>query len=163
VIMTEKRVNNSTLKERYDSTITMDVDSILEAPWQLIAQDRLEDDGYLERISDGSGNKLVGGADGDMLVASEGDTWPNCALVNGAISIEGDAGSSSGSHGIDQLFSIDAVLSSAGKDMLNGSGSANSFHAGAGVDTLIGENGNDKLLVVLGYDSLWRPRPRAYP
>jgi hypothetical protein len=100
----------------------------------------------------GGGNTLASSAGADMLAGSAGDDWASYALATGGVTVDLGAGSSSGGHGIDDLFSIEAVLGGSGADSLLGHGGSNTLSGGAGADTMAGGAGNDVFIVLDGSD-----------
>ena len=121
-----------------------------------------------DELHAGTGNDiLVGGTGDDILDGGNGiDSLgynqltfnSSGTLITGGIVVRlaetGLWGSTTGSHGTDQLFSIENVLASLGNDIVHGNSGANTLNgsfgndwlsAGPGNDTVIGEDGNDTL------------------
>jgi Ca2+-binding RTX toxin-like protein len=104
----------------------------------------------------GGSDWLYGGTDDDWLAGGFGDDtldgglgidWASYASATAAVTVNLDAASSSGSHGIDDLMGIEAVLGGGGDDSLLGNAGSNTLHGGAGADTMAGGSGNDLFFV----------------
>jgi Ca2+-binding RTX toxin-like protein len=104
----------------------------------------------------GASDWLYGGTDEDWLAGGLGDDtldgglgvdWASYASATAAVTVNLGAASSSGSHGIDELVGIEAVLGGAGADSLLGDNGSNTLHGSAGADTMAGGAGNDLFFV----------------
>ena len=139
-------------------------------------QQNLHGDRASEARITGGNDKLYAGNGNDILVGGGGDDimdggagidligynqlafGPSGNPINTGIVVRlgevGQWGTTTGSHGSDQLFAIENVLGSLGNDtiygnslanMLNGSFGNDWISAGRGNDVVIGEDGNDTL------------------
>jgi Ca2+-binding RTX toxin-like protein len=100
-----------------------------------------------DTLDGGGGNDtLVGGLGDDSLNGGTGEAdWASYASASAAITIDLDAGSSSGADGIDSLTGFENVLGGNFNDSILGDENANILVGGEGDDTLVGSAGNDTL------------------
>ncbi len=114
------------------------------------------DDAYLGRFGQVSGD-ILGGAGNDRFVPGlfadiidGGDGFDTVDLSAEVTAITIDLTTPGGFTGAaalgDSYLSIEYIRTGSGADLLIGDGSANSFHAGAGSDTLSGGAGDDTLM-----------------
>ena len=107
---------------------------------------------------------VVGSDFGDVFSGDEnpntfdgglGSDTVNYAGLTKAVTVNLETGSAFGSgSGSDRLLSIENAWAGSGNDLLTGNEFANELRAGAGRDTLLGQEGNDTLLGEAGNDSL---------
>jgi Ca2+-binding RTX toxin-like protein len=117
--------------------------------------DRLYGEGGADRLYGDAGNdRLFGGTERDLLNGGAGSD-----LMNGGAGLDRaefqtaagqnmtvrlGAGTATG-QGTDTLVSIESVTTGSGRDLIVGTGGANTLIANAGIDRLIGNGGNDRL------------------
>ena len=104
----------------------------------------------------GKGNDLLdGGAGNDMLHGGEGiDTVADTSGANVYLDLVPGAVSPVWTLWVDKMTGIENLLSGAGNDTLMGDQGANRLDAGAGNDLLDGGDGNDVLVGGLGADTM---------
>lgn len=119
-----------------DTLIANDSDNLLIGR---TGNDSLFGFGGDDTLDGGEGDDtLVGGDDNDTAVYS------NFALA-ATVDLALNGSQNTGDFGLDQLFSIENLISGDGTDQLRGDGNNNRLESGGGNDTLQGRGGNDTL------------------
>ena len=105
-------------------------------------------------VGDDFDNGLAGLEGNDTLDGAGGQDYAYYNFATLPVTVDLDAGTSSGSQGNDVLISIEHAFTGAGDDVIIGSKGNNSEWGQAGADTLTGANGDDQLNGEDGADSL---------
>ncbi len=119
----------------------------------LAGNDRIDGAGGNDLICGGPGHdRLIGGPGNDQLLGQAGKDTVDYRTSPAGVTVDLAAGTASGGHGADKLYSIEHAGGSVYKDTLNGNGGANRLAGRGGGDILRGYGGNDRLVGEHGWD-----------
>ncbi len=121
----------------------------------LVGLENVTGSAFADTLIGDEGDNVLTGLEGDDTIDGLGGIdAAGYLLAESAVTVDLEAGTSSGGHGADALTGVENVLGSNFGDSLVGDGGANQIIGGPGVDAIRGGGGNDHLLGGDGDDRL---------